>query len=285
MEDYICEICDFTTSKNFNYERHLKSKKHKEREKKHKLEERRKKSKIKYICEYCGKEVYDRRNLNKHYDVCLDKKVKDLEKEYSRKEKEREKEYKKNLRKKDNEYRSYIDEIEKDYRDIIKNISPKIGNTINNTINYNSMNMYYIMKNFNDALDYDKIMNDPITDDEKKMLRENNSIDGCYKLIKGRCIDNINIDDRPIHCVDIARLKFMIHTNNEWMSDIKGHRMLESIIPKVYKTYRDFADDYHDNDMKIKMIHESINLINNKSKVINRMSTDTELKSEMQYIG
>lgn len=299
MGEYICKLCNYKTIKKYNYEKHLKSKKH--------LNNQVSGDKIiktdsEYVCNFCNKKMYDKRNLDRHYETCVEKKIYDLKQSYNdmivkQNEKfmedlrKKDAEYKlqineieENLKKKDDEYKSQICEIEKDYRDIIKNISPSIGSgtTINNTINYNSMNMYYILKNFNDALDYDKIMNDPITEDEKKMLKENNSIDGCYQLIKGRCIDNIDMNDRPIHCVDIARLKFMIHCDGEWTTDIRGQKIVDAIIPKVYQTYMDFADDSDNSDIKIRMMNESINLMNNKIKVINKVSSDAELKNCMK---
>lgn len=253
-------MCNYTTEKSFNYDRHMKSRKHQKKTKEGKNNK----------CKFCGKGFSTYHSLLRHHDICMDKKIHDMEEKHNKRVEDE-------IRKRDNllkeqqiEHLSHINEIEKDYRDIIKNIAPSALD--HKTINNNSINMYYVMNNFNDALDYQKIMDEPITDDEKKMLLETGSVEGCCELIKNRCVDNIGLNERPIHCVDVARLKFMIHVDGEWSSDIRGKRLVDAVAPKVYKIFMDHAKVSEDNEIKLKMMNESVNLMNNKTKIANQIS-------------
>lgn len=61
LEDYYCELCNFTTNKKYNYERHLISKKHIEMENK----------KI-YKCNNCEKLYKHNSSLWKHLKTCVE---------------------------------------------------------------------------------------------------------------------------------------------------------------------------------------------------------------------
>jgi len=55
--NYICETCDFYTDKKYDYERHLTTKKHKN------------KNKRKFKCHHCEKSYTSKQNLNYHLQV------------------------------------------------------------------------------------------------------------------------------------------------------------------------------------------------------------------------
>jgi hypothetical protein len=73
---HCCKLCKYTTSRLSQYERHLKTTKHKKRKIKPYLnnvieEATPKNSNIKYICNHCAKEYKDRSGLWKHNKVCI----------------------------------------------------------------------------------------------------------------------------------------------------------------------------------------------------------------------
>jgi len=99
---YYCEICDYNTSKKYNYQRHLESKKHI-----HNLQNNTKsienntksiEKKSKIFCEYCKKNISHKNNVKKHHRVCKEKIKHDIESNKDKiidelkKEKEKEKE-------------------------------------------------------------------------------------------------------------------------------------------------------------------------------------------------
>jgi hypothetical protein len=47
-----------------------------------------------------------------------------------------------------------------------------------------------------------------LTTEEIGFLNENSAINGCFQLLKRRCIDDIDVDKRPMHLVDAARKKY-----------------------------------------------------------------------------
>ena len=64
--DFICELCDYTCSKKYNFDRHLVSVKHKKQQKTSKNEQ----NEQSYCCESCGKEYFNRTGLWRHKKKC-----------------------------------------------------------------------------------------------------------------------------------------------------------------------------------------------------------------------
>ena len=109
-------------------------------------------------------------------------------------------------------------------------------NTTNtNVTNINQVNMYYIIQHYIKAKNYQDIMNLPLTDEEKNYVHENGGVYGGYYILQKRCIDNLDLAERPFHCVDDARNKYMIRTNDTWQIDKRGEQVLEGIYPKMLK--------------------------------------------------
>lgn len=73
MTKYTCKICDYGTDRSYNYNVHMKSKKHI-------LNVDKQKKNNNVICEYCEKEIKGRQNVNRHYSTCKEKRIVDLEK-------------------------------------------------------------------------------------------------------------------------------------------------------------------------------------------------------------
>jgi hypothetical protein len=76
-----------------------------------------------------------------------------------------------------------------------------------------------------------------LTEDEKKMISEESVINGCYKLLMGRCINNIEIDMRPMHLVDEARKKYLLRSNGNWITDKGGEKIMEHVKNKLKGLY------------------------------------------------
>jgi len=186
--------------------------------------------------------------MNRHYKSCKSKskcelteiiKKKDMrlvEKEKRIKEKDDKlKEKDDKLKKKDEKLREKekkLQELEKEYFAFMKKIAEKEGG-VNNTITNNTINMYYILNNYKNAHNIEQLMEPPLTENEIEYILQKGAVAGCYKLITGRCIDNIQIDKRPFHCVDGSRNKYLLHTEDEWSIDLNGNKILRETYPKV----------------------------------------------------
>ena len=115
-----------------------------------------------------------------------------------------------------------------------------INNTVDNSTtinNNNSINMYHIINNFKDAHNFEDLMNAPLTAIEKEYMINNGSILGCYQLLKSRCIDDVDLEKRPFHCLDGSRSKYLLRTNDDWNVDPKGEKILNSGYKKLQDVY------------------------------------------------
>ena len=90
-----------------------------------------------------------------------------------------------------------LKEVEKEFLEFMK----KVANSDINVTNIKQINMYYIVNNFKEALNYEDLMKKPLTIDEKQYVLENGGVDGCYHILFNRCINGIDVNKRPFHCL------------------------------------------------------------------------------------
>ena len=139
---------------------------------------------------------------------------------------------KEQILKKNEEELEELRNTEKEFLEFMK----KMANTGTNiTNNINQVNMYYIIQHYIKAKNYEDIMNQPLTDDEKQYVHANGGVYGGYYILQKRCIDSLLMNERPFNCVDDARNKYRIRTNNTWQIDKRGEEVLEGIYPKMLK--------------------------------------------------
>jgi hypothetical protein len=207
---YSCKLCNFDTNKKFDYNRHLETRKHIRRVSKGNLNKsaqfytnpstkqhkKSDKNKLYFKCEYCKNE-YKKANKARHLRTCKAKK----------------------------------DEVK-----ILKQTINNINNTNNITNNDNrQLNMYYVINNYKEASNYSDLMDKPLTKEELDYLFENGPTLGCLNLIKSRCLNDLEKDKRPFHCVDGSRDKYLLREEDNWSIDLKG----EKIMNKAMNTTRD----------------------------------------------
>jgi len=123
-------------------------------------------------------------------------------------------------------------------------IVSKCNITTNNNINQHNINQNYIMNNFNTAYNYDDLMKKECSEDEVEYILKYGPIKGSIRTIQKRCIDNMPIEKRPLHCVDISRKKILIRIDNVWQYDINKEKLfnpianlISKIDPKDYKKF------------------------------------------------
>ena len=190
-KSYYCEVCDYKTSRKNNFDKHLHTKKHKEKCNQNvtycNINKVAQSEKL-FICSNCNKSYQSRMGLWRHKKKCNEKFI---------------------TMKKDD----YIKVLEKsDNANIINNIQNQ-NNTQNISINLflnehckNAISLEDFIKGVNLTLE-DIVKNKELgyADNMSNVLIEN--------------LKNIPGKERPIHSTDLKRLKFMVKKADGWTKD------------------------------------------------------------------
>jgi len=246
---YNCNLCNYHTNHNGNYQKHINTKKHKKYSKNGTINSKNgttyskngitnsKNGTKKFNCKYCFKNYSTKTNLKKHHKKCKIKEKDEIQKNINKQiqkiidEKNKlEKKYKKNKKKlieltEDyDEIKIENEELEKEYNDFLKKTANNLLNKHNSTKNIT--NMYYVINNFTNAPNFQDQITEQLTDSEKNDIIKSGPVTGCVKLINMKCIKDKEINKRSIHCLDSSRRKFMVRVDNNWQIDLKGKKIL-----------------------------------------------------------
>ena len=225
------------------------------------------------ICKYCGKHISAYKYMKRHYKSCKHKI--EIEKDIIIHEQAKE------LEEKNKELQN-LKNIEKEYFEFMKKMADK--STISNTI-YNNYNMFYVLNNYKSPHNFEDLMAPALTQKEKDYIIKYGAIAGCFKLLEIRCLDNIEIEKRPFHCVDGSRTKYMLHTNNDWVVDNNGTKILNSTYPKIRSVYNyRIIDNDCDLDDKIENLKQLVNMESNvgKKQILKELIKRTLLKNNVK---
>jgi hypothetical protein len=270
---YVCNPCKYTSINLSNYNKHLKTDKHLVKvpanikiiskiEKvvskyESRLSKKESKKEVLVKCEYCNKYISHKRNINRHYDNCKDKKTIEIEQLKNCVIEKIEKEQKEMLKQIETDKDDIIkklkddkqqlakenfelardkdeivkekDEIEKDFMDHLKQLANS-KTTTTNQINISgdvNMNICYVIKNYTNAKNYEDLMAPALTRKELNYIKDRGPAIGREKIIMDRCVTNIKKEERPIQCVDYSRDKFALRTKGKWVPDWKGKLLLD----------------------------------------------------------
>ena len=223
-DKFVCKTCDFVSSKESNYSKHLLTRKHKTL------------TKMKNVnfdaeflsCQYCHKFYTSRVGLWKHEKKCDAhielKNVIISDTNIAVNTLEAEKEIN-NAITKDmfmeliNDNKEMI-KIIRDQQEQIKNMIPKMGNTFNNTTNNNNFNLnFFLNEQCKDAININDFINSlKITLDDLYFTRKNGIVEGISNLmING--LKELDVYKRPIHCTDLKRDIVYIKDKDKWEKD------------------------------------------------------------------
>jgi hypothetical protein len=178
-------------------------------------------------------------NLKRHESICPKKNEVQLEHKNEQLERKLQETEKLNIKMKEQfikekeEAEQKQKQTEEQFRMYTEQIQMLLQNLNKKKIKYNQINSAFVIANFTEAYNLEDLMDPELTEEEIKMLNDNSPIAGCYYLLKSRCIDNIEVEKRPFHLVDIARKKYLIRTNGNWLSDVGGETILNPISDKI----------------------------------------------------
>lgn len=259
LKKYNCNSCKFYTDNLYNFKIHKKTKKHiinetrfcaSKKDAPASLNDAQKmqSNTTVRLCKYCNKPISHRNNIARHYKTCIKYKehlikqekdsiiqqLLDKTKKQAKLLEEKNsilKQNEKKLKKRDEELEE-LRNMEKEFLEFMKKVA-HTGTKITNNIK--QVNMYYIIQHYKKAKNYKDIMDVPLTKEETDYVHENGGVYGGYHILFKRCVYGLDIEERPFHCVDDSRNKYMVRTNDTWQIDKKGEQVLEGIYPKMLK--------------------------------------------------
>jgi len=218
---YVCESCNFTSSKHSNYMKHISTVKHKRL-----INPNEKMPNKTYICE-CGKQYKHMSTLCNHKKKCngimaptsIDKDILILE-----------------LLKETSEFRKIISEQNQKMLELAGNMGSNHHNTINSNNKFN-LNVFLNekCKNAMSLTDFVKSIN--LTIEDFIQTGERGFIEGISNIIVER-INNMDLHDRPIHCTDLKRETVYIKDSDKWEKDTNKEQLRKAVKGVAYKNER-----------------------------------------------
>ena len=258
---FICEDCNYTTCRKSSYNKHLLTKKHLQNTGQFAVQKLPKVAKL-YVCEICDNEYQTRGGLRKHKKKC---------------------------NKKDNTITpEFAKEIMK-----LAGTTNNINKQINNNININ----LFLNEHCKDALNLSDFV-DNIKLQLEDVLETHNlgSIeDGTTNIILNQ-LNDISMNERPIHCSDKKRKKFYIKENDIWKKE--DGKKIGAVVDKMQhkhcialeeweKLHPHYMDVGHkDNNTWQRMINTLTSPVTDKKKekVIKEIASQVSLKEAMAEI-
>ena len=294
INNYKCSICNYETHIHCNYEKHLLTKKHKQNEvnisRTNKYESRNSKyenstekyDSYKLKCHICDK-LISKSNKAKHIKICdkkykLEQKEKEIEIDKMKLQRE-----KLELEEMNKKLQQEKDDLQHKLNNIALNIwnnKTKSEPTVN-IQNINVLTINYIRKKFNHALNFNDLMAPKLTYNEKKSI-ELSPINGCYELIRSRCVDDLELEKMPIHCVDISRDKYALRKMDEWIIVIGGDQIISEVDKHVSSIFKEYdLNKKEDIEKQIKIMEQ---MLTQRHKIIDYLRDDIILKNNAKRL-
>ena len=235
--EYCCSICDYTTSKKFNYSKHMSTAKHTKsvvgNQKVANVPQNIAKV-ANFACNTCGSTFVTNSGLWKHNQKC--KKIEEQNTSHSETNTYdndvslTDKEIIKMLIKENQEFKSLIMElIKKDLGSNITNNTNTNCNNINNSFNLN----LFLNEKCKDAINIDEFV------DNVKMNLSDLENFGHLGYIEGvsriliKNLKDLDTYSRPIHCSDFKREVLYIKDNNKWTKEQEDKPILKDAIKQI----------------------------------------------------
>ena len=267
-QNFVCEICDFSSSDKKDWRRHILTRKHIGSKNDNKNDNNGNVL-CAFSCELCGKGYKHRSGLSRHKKKCKQCKKKSVEfgGNFGGKT-ANSKNVQKNVQKSEDEIsdkkliKLLIEQNAKmmsTFQESMHDIIPKIGNTTNNNTQNNNISInVYLNEHCKDAMNLkDFVQNLKITVDDLVFQGENGYIKGIENIFTKQ-LQDLPPTERPIHCSDKKRMQFYVKEDDEWQKD-DSHE-------KIDKTL---------SDLTVRQIHE---LKKWEEKHPNYLTNDNEMK-------
>jgi len=251
---YFCKLCNYSTSRNDQYERHLSTSKHKKTTNDN---EKSPKSRNKYYeCINCCKLFNDRAGLWRHNNKCVDQPNISINDQIQKNDSS-DKELIIMLIKQNSELMKDTNDFKNMMMDVIKNGT---HNTINNTNSHNkSFNLqFFLNETCKDAMnitDFVESIKLQLSDLER--VGEVGYIEGISNLITTN-LKALDAKQRPVHCTDKKRETMYIKDKDKWEKEDENKSKIRMIIKRVANKnitllpkFREKYPDYNNSSSKL----------------------------------
>ena len=211
-----CEVCDYITCNKKDYTKHLLTAKHENETKWKKLSSQWDKKSPNLVC-CCGINFNSRTTLWRHKKICENK----MNNEYNDIQQ-------KNLivmlLKENNEIKNIM-------KDIVKNGSNNTINMISNTKTFNLQ--FFLNEQCKDAINITDFINSiQVQISELEDIGRLGYVEGISKIIV-KNLNNLERNNRPIHCSDTKREIVYIKDDNQWSKDDNDKIKLKLVIKQI----------------------------------------------------
>jgi hypothetical protein len=232
--NFVCNCCDYTTSRKSQYDRHLLTLKHKK--KTFVNQEDKKVPHVDFICK-CGIKYTSRQGLWKHLKICkINKSSESSDSIIGAYEDDSDKSELKVLTELVKDVIKHNQELTNKIIDICQ-----VGQTQNNTIshsNVHSNNKTFNLQFFLNETCKDAMNISDFVDSIKFKLKDLEHVGevGFVDGISNVVLDNLTELDtrqRPIHCADQKREILYIKDNNEWVKDDEPNTRMTKVIKQI----------------------------------------------------
>jgi hypothetical protein len=292
---FTCEYCDFITFNKKDYKRHLETIKHKNNKWKP-LETSFTQKNPKYVC-VCGNVYVNNSGLWKHKKKCQ---TKNVQKNVQNMDDEKNQDLVEYLSKENSELKTLIittlQEQNKNIVELAKNAGHNTtNNTTSNVVNNNqSFNLqFYLNTTCKDAMNIMDFVSQ--LDVGIKDLEETGRLgfaEGISKIIING-LNQIQVNDRPIHCSDSKRETIYIKNNDKWTKQDEDKLILTNAIKHVAsknmkqitewtKEHPEYNDpESRENDRYLQIVSEAMSgatkeeCVKNYNKIIKNIAKET----------
>ena len=246
MGKYHCKHCNYETTKQSNWKKHLETNKHLKNSGQQLTEPKTVKS---YICSKCNKEYKHKSRLLIHESKCNihDSKI-DL------------------IDSQNEQIQSLTTLLEKSIHQNQENLEkllPKVGNVTNNINNEMTINVF-LNEQCQHAMNIsDFVRQIKLTVGDLYYTRDN----GYAKGISNIFVKNLNEipeTERPIHCSDANKLQFYVKDENEWQPDNENDKINKSIVDisrKQLSTIKMWENEHPNWQADDRLTTEYINIV------------------------
>ena len=236
-QKFVCSVCDVSCSKEYNWNKHLSTNKHKKRSLSNEKQQLATNLEQIIKCYKCNKIYKNRTGLWRHLKKCDNnlEKIVNSQNEPLQNNMILDSNMVLELIKQNQEFKSLILE----QQNKLIELSSKT-NTTNNITNTNSNNKtfnlnFFLNETCKDAMNIsDFIQNLNIQLQELENVGNTGYVSGISDIIVSR-IKDLDVSKRPLHCTDIKRETMYIRDDNEWNKDTIEKSKLRKFIGQVAK--------------------------------------------------
>ena len=268
---FVCEICDYSTSRQFNLDRHFLTPKHKMLTNANKNEHKTSKffsdedssknlvvNTKNFECPFCGKEFSHRSSLSRHQKKCnyadLSEKTTEVKCQPINAVNNEENINLDILKK--------LESMEQNNKSLLEKIETK-NTTQNFTVNQQFNVNIFLNEECKNAMNLGDFMgNIMITMDDLNYTKDNGYVIGISNIFK-KHLGVLAPTERPIHCSDKEKMHFYIKSENEWKKE-EGeclNKEIDDISQKQIQTIKKWEQENPDWQTQQNKIDEYLKII------------------------